>query len=288
MRRSATPGTPSGTMSPLTTRCPCSTRYRIACRPAFPLPPVKNTRTRKRTHRLTVGEGGATGASAIIDVVTSSAFANGVSMPELLATLSLGTDLGMGHPMEHVLRQTSLALRLAEEIGLSDGDREVVYFSSMMAWVGCHIGTFEQAKWFGDDCAVKHDIRSVDFGRPVESAAFVIRHIGSGRRVVERALLGAAFLGEGVKAMDAIWRTSARRGSAGRATGARRRCSGQSRADLRALGWQGRSWRRRGLRDPGSVPARESRRCSRGVLPSRRSRCRSWSRQGATRNPVRP
>ena len=133
-------------------------------------------------------------------------------MPELLAALSLGTDLGMGHPMEHVLRQTSLALRLAEEIGLSDGEREVVYFSSMMAWVGCHIDAYEQAKWFGDDCAVKHDIRSVDFGRPVESAAFVIRHIGSGRRVVERALLGAAFLGEGVKAMDAMlenhWRAA--------------------------------------------------------------------------------
>ena len=133
-------------------------------------------------------------------------------MPELLAALSLGTDLGMGHPMEHVLRQTSLALRLAEEIGLSDGEREVVYFSSMMAWVGCHIDAYEQAKWFGDDCAVKHDIRSVDFGRPVESAAFVIRHIGSGRRMAERARLGAAFLGEGVKAMDAMldnhWRAA--------------------------------------------------------------------------------
>ena len=114
--------------------------------------------------------------------------------------------------MEHVLRQTYLALRLAEEIGLNAGEREVVYFSSMMAWVGCHIDAYEQAKWFGDDCAVKHEIRSVDFGRPVESAAFVIRHIGSGRRMAERARLGAAFLGDGVKAMDAMldnhWRAA--------------------------------------------------------------------------------
>ena len=56
--------------------------------------------------------------SAIIDVVGSSGLRGGVSMPELLAALSLGTDLGMGHPMEHVLRQTYLALRLAEEMGL--------------------------------------------------------------------------------------------------------------------------------------------------------------------------
>ena len=133
-------------------------------------------------------------------------------MPELLAALSLGTDLGMGHPMEHVLRQTYLALRLAEEMGLGADERETVYLSSMMAWVGCHIDAYEQAKWFGDDCAVKHDIRSVDFGRPVESAAFVIRHIGSGRRMAERARLGAAFLGDGVKAMDAMldnhWRAA--------------------------------------------------------------------------------
>ncbi len=144
--------------------------------------------------------------------VSASGIGGGVNMPELLAALSLGTDLGMGHPMEHVLRQTFLALRLAEEVGLSEEEREIVYFSSMMAWVGCHIDAYEQAKWFGDDCAVKHEIRSVDFGRPVESAAFVIRHIGSGRRLAERARLGAGFLGEGAKAMDAMldnhWRAA--------------------------------------------------------------------------------
>lgn len=34
------------------------------------------------------------------------AAADGVRLTELLAALSLGTDLGMGHPMEHVLRQS--------------------------------------------------------------------------------------------------------------------------------------------------------------------------------------
>ncbi len=37
-------------------------------------------------------------------------------LTELLAALSLGTDLGMGHPMEHVLRQSFIALRLAERV----------------------------------------------------------------------------------------------------------------------------------------------------------------------------
>ena len=37
-----------------------------------------------------------------------------VRMAELVAALSLGVDLGFGQPMEHVLRQCMIALRLAE------------------------------------------------------------------------------------------------------------------------------------------------------------------------------
>ena len=41
-------------------------------------------------------------------------------LAELVAALSLGIDLGFGQPMEHVLRQCLIALRLAERIGLDD------------------------------------------------------------------------------------------------------------------------------------------------------------------------
>ena len=39
-------------------------------------------------------------------------------LAELVAALSLGVDLGFGQPMEHVLRQSRIALRLAELAGL--------------------------------------------------------------------------------------------------------------------------------------------------------------------------
>ena len=39
-------------------------------------------------------------------VVDGARVGSGVRLTELLAALSLGTDLGLGHPMEHVLRQT--------------------------------------------------------------------------------------------------------------------------------------------------------------------------------------
>ena len=43
-----------------------------------------------------------------------------VRLAELVAALSLGVDLGFGQPMEHVLRQCLIALRLAERAGLDD------------------------------------------------------------------------------------------------------------------------------------------------------------------------
>jgi hypothetical protein len=41
----------------------------------------------------------------------------GIRLAELLGVLSLATDLGMAQPMEHVLRQCLISLRLAERMG---------------------------------------------------------------------------------------------------------------------------------------------------------------------------
>ena len=45
---------------------------------------------------------------------------SGVRLSELLGVLSFGADLGMGQPMEHVLRQCLIALELADRIGLAE------------------------------------------------------------------------------------------------------------------------------------------------------------------------
>jgi HD-GYP domain-containing protein (c-di-GMP phosphodiesterase class II) len=136
---------------------------------------------------------------------------SGVRLSELLAALSLGIDLGMGHPMEHVLRQSFIALRLAERLDLPAPQRQVVYYSSLLAWVGCHVDAYEQARWFGDDQALKHEIRWVDQGRPVHLAAFALRRLGAGRPVAERARLAATFAGGGRRTLRDIaenhWRT---------------------------------------------------------------------------------
>src|SRR5271156_5665542 len=78
-----------------------------------------------------------------------------VRLAELLSALSLGIDLGFGQPMEHVLRQVLIALRLAELLELDEQQRAVVYYTALLVNVGCHSDAHEQAKWFGDDIAMK-------------------------------------------------------------------------------------------------------------------------------------
>ena len=123
--------------------------------------------------------------------------ASGVRVTEFLAALSFGADLGLGHPTEHVLRQTYIALHLAERLAMGDREREVVYYSSLLAWLGCHIDAYEQAKWFGDDQAFKHDAAYVDAADVLGSVAFLLRHIGDGRPLAERVKAGVGFLADG-------------------------------------------------------------------------------------------
>src|SRR5436309_1190516 len=89
-----------------------------------------------------------------------------VRLAELVAALSLGIDLGFGQPMEHVLRQCLIALRLAERLGVTEQERAHVYYTALLINVGCHTDAHEQAKWFGDDLELKadkyeHDLRSL-------------------------------------------------------------------------------------------------------------------------------
>jgi len=127
-----------------------------------------------------------------------------VRLAELLGVLSLAADLGMGQPMEHVLRQCLISLRLAQRLGLDEADREVVYYASLLAWVGCHVDAYEQAKWFGDDTALKADVRRVDFATAAAGPLFMLRHLGAGRPAVERARLGVTFTGDGRRAAEAM------------------------------------------------------------------------------------
>jgi HD-GYP domain-containing protein (c-di-GMP phosphodiesterase class II) len=114
-----------------------------------------------------------------------------VRLAELVATLSLGTDLGLGQPMEHVIRQTLIALRMSELLSLDGSERAVLYYSGLLAWVGCHTDAYEQAKWFGDDISIKADAFHIAEPGP----GLLLSHLGAGKPLLQRLRLGVAFIG---------------------------------------------------------------------------------------------
>src|SRR5215813_2663536 len=95
--------------------------------------------------------------------------------------------------MEHALRQCLIALRLAERIGLDERQRATVYYTALLLTVGCHSDAHEQAKWFGDDIAMKST--KFDYEpRSMRAAAGGLRLLGSGHPPVHRFRVGLEFL----------------------------------------------------------------------------------------------
>jgi HD-GYP domain-containing protein (c-di-GMP phosphodiesterase class II) len=126
-----------------------------------------------------------------------------VRLAELVAALSLGVDLGFGQPMEHVLRQCLIALRLAERLGVDEQTRAAVYYTALLVSVGCHTDAHEQAKWFGDDIALRatkydHDLHGLS------AAASGLRLIGSGHGPVHRFRVGLEFALSGHRKVDGM------------------------------------------------------------------------------------
>ena len=120
----------------------------------------------------------------------------GVRVAELIGALSLATDLGLGQPQEHVLRQTMIARRLAAAAGCSEDDQDTVFYVSLLAWVGCISDSHELSKWFGDDIALRSDSYDVDkAGLPL--VRFMVGHIGTDAPALRRLTILGRFLASG-------------------------------------------------------------------------------------------
>ena len=124
-------------------------------------------------------------------------------LAELVAALSLGVDLGFGQPMEHVLRQCIISLRLADCAGLGEQDRVAVYYTALLVNVGCHSDAHEQAKWFGDDITLKSGKYAYEF-RSVRGALASMRLVGSGNPPLHRFRVGLEFAFSGHRELDGM------------------------------------------------------------------------------------
>jgi hypothetical protein len=108
--------------------------------------------------------------------------------------------------MEHVLRECVLALGLGDLFWLDDSERLVVYYVALLAWVGCHADSYEQARWFGDDISARADVYTTEL-IGINKARFVMRHVGAGAPPARRARTALGFLVSGREAIEAMHET---------------------------------------------------------------------------------
>jgi HD-GYP domain-containing protein (c-di-GMP phosphodiesterase class II) len=130
-----------------------------------------------------------------------------VRIAELVATLSYAADLGLGQPMDHCLRQTVIALRLADLSEADEGEREATYYLGLLMNAYCHADASEQAQWFADDISFKGDSYEMLSMSTAQTAAFLLRRLGSHGTALDRVRRLAAFPVTGQRTIES-WLTT--------------------------------------------------------------------------------
>src|SRR5512138_427915 len=101
----------------------------------------------------------------------------GIRLAELMAALSLATDLGMGQPLEFALSSCALSVRLGEALGLAEEELRDVYYQALLRYIGCNAETHMLAAIVGDELALRTEVAAVDTGRPTEVLGLMARFI---------------------------------------------------------------------------------------------------------------
>jgi HD-GYP domain-containing protein (c-di-GMP phosphodiesterase class II) len=109
--------------------------------------------------------------------VRSRAADSGVRLAELMAALSIATDLGMGQPLETALCSCVVAMRLGEALHLDSATLRDVYYQALLRYIGCNSDADALAALMGDELALRHDFATVDTGRPPEVLGLAMRYL---------------------------------------------------------------------------------------------------------------
>ena len=112
-----------------------------------------------------------------------------VRAAEVIAALSLATDLGTDMALEHGLQSTLYAMRLAERLGVDTETASQTYYACLLFYVGCTADAEVAAELFGDDDALTRHAAPSRFGSQAEMAAGILRALAaSDRPAAVRAL----------------------------------------------------------------------------------------------------
>jgi HD-GYP domain-containing protein (c-di-GMP phosphodiesterase class II) len=135
--------------------------------------------------------------AAIFGRVGTSRKPPGFRLTDLVAAISLVTDLGTGQPLEHALRTCRLAMAVAADLGLDDESAADVHYVALLRLIGCTSDAPETAELAGgDNVAFVSMMSTAVMGGIGEMVRALVRGIGHGRSPAQRAGLIARPLGD--------------------------------------------------------------------------------------------
>ena len=82
---------------------------------------------------------------------TAAPGSSGIRTAEIIAAISMATDLAMGFPLEHGLQSCVIAARLCDRLDVDPETASQAYFLSLLFYIGCNAPAEVGWEVFGDD-----------------------------------------------------------------------------------------------------------------------------------------
>jgi HD-GYP domain-containing protein (c-di-GMP phosphodiesterase class II) len=114
-----------------------------------------------------------------------------VRLADLLAAVSVATDLGMGQEPEKAICACLVATALARRMGTPEAEVSDVYYTALLRHLGCTATAHEEAYLGGDELVSRPVAERADFGNPRESLALLLQ-LGRGTGVDRARYLARA------------------------------------------------------------------------------------------------
>lgn len=119
-------------------------------------------------------------------------------LTELVAAISLATDLSTGQPVEHALRTCLLSTAVASELGLDATAAADAPYVALLRFLGCVADAPEMAHLAGGNgAAFLAAMAPVHMGSPGEQVRTMVRSVGRGQALPRRARRVVEALGAG-------------------------------------------------------------------------------------------
>jgi HD-GYP domain-containing protein (c-di-GMP phosphodiesterase class II) len=122
---------------------------------------------------------------------------DGVRLADLLAGLSLVSDLGLGLPPEDAMRSCAVGAALAREIGLDEPEVADVFYTSLLQHIGCTGYAHETYLVWSDDLAANRAAQRTNFADPKDLFRSYLPTLTQGMDALQRARIAVRFATKG-------------------------------------------------------------------------------------------